>query len=171
MNTLFKILYVIFFVILAVVLIKFFLVLLLISLVLLWLRTFQMKKEPHQQQFLQGSLPNPKPDGPYQGTMGFDVSWIGKKFDAQNSVGINVFKNKKNGQITDGYPFKTYVARGLFDPIFVLRIDYNVPGNPFWVKYIVDEIVQVAPNEYLGKMHLKLIPGLPFSVLYFELKK
>src|SRR3989344_3788857 len=53
----------------------------------------------------------------------------------------------------------------------VLKIDYNVKGNPFWLRLIVDEIVQIAPNEYLGKMNLKIIPGFPFGILYFELKK
>ena len=171
MNILFKILYLIFFIILILVLFKFFLVLVLIGTIFLWLRTFQMKKEPNQHEFEKGKMPNPKLDGKYQGSMGFNTSWVGKKFDAQNSTGINVFRNKK-GVERDAYPFKTYAGRGLFDDnVFVLKIDYNVKGNPFWIKWIVDEIVEVNRGEYLGKMHLKLIPGFPFSVLYFELKK
>lgn len=171
MSTFFKILYAIFFVILAIVLVKFLLAFLIIALLALWLRTWHIKYEPNQQEFLRGNLPNPKPDGFYQGSVGFDVSWMGKKFDAQNDAGINVFKDKKGNQ-TEKYPFKTWVGKGLFDPYsFVLKIDYDVKGNPFWVRWILDEIVQVGPNEYLGKVQLRIIPSFPFSVLYFELKK
>jgi len=171
MNIILKILYIFFFIILAVALFKFFLALLLIGLILLWLRTLQMKMEPNQKDFLQGGLPNPKPDGLYHGSIGFDVSWVGKKFDSESSTGINIFKDKKGIQF-EKYPFITSVGRGLFDEnVFVLKIDYNVKGNPFWIRWILDEIVQVAPGEYLGKMQLRIIPGLPFSVLYFEIKK
>ncbi|MFI5205611.1 MAG: hypothetical protein ACHQVK_01605, partial [Candidatus Paceibacterales bacterium] len=70
MNKFIYILYVIFFIILALVLLKFALGVLLITLILLWLRTLQMKWEPNQQEFLQGKLPNPKPDGFYKGHVG-----------------------------------------------------------------------------------------------------
>ena len=178
-NLFLKIAYIFFFIVLAIALFKFLMVLLLVGLVLLWLRTFQMKSEPNQVEFAGGSLPNPSPDGFYHGKVGFETSWIGKKFDATNSTGINVLRGDKDpasatgyGVAREKYPFTTYKGNGLFDPnTFVLKIDYNVPGNPLWVKFVVDEIVQVAPDQYLGKMQLKLIPGFPFSVLYFELKK
>ena len=149
------------------------------ALALLWFRTWQMKKEPNQKDFLAGKLPNPKPDGLYNGNMGFNASWVGKKFNAENSAGINLFKDKKGrysfapgSSMIEKYPFKTYVGKGLFDEdIFVLKLDYNMKGNPFWVRWIVDEMVETSPNEYLGKMHVKIIPGLPFSILFFELKK
>lgn len=180
MNTIIKILYFIFFIILILALLKFFLTLLLVAIILLWLRTMQMKKEPNQQEFLRGSVPNPKPDGFYRGQVGFDSRWVGKKFDAQNSKGVNILKDKSarhnaapgSSNEYEKYPFTTSVGTGLFDEkLFVLKIDYNIKGNPFWLRWILDEIVQVAPNEYLGKMHLRLLPGFPFSVLYFELKR
>ncbi len=171
MNIFSKILYTIFFIILAVAWGKFFLVVGLGVLVVLWLRTWHMKQEPNQQDFLRGNLPNPKPDGFYHGATGFKNSWLGKRFNAEYATGINVFKSAK-GQEYEKYPFNTFVGEGLFDEkLFVLKIDYNVKGNPFWIKCILDEMVEAAPNEYLGKMHLRIIPGFPFSVLYFELKK
>ena len=156
-------------------------VFLLVLVLLCFLRTWQMKLEPNQKEFLHGVLPNPKPDGFYQGSVGFKTAWLGKKFDAQNAVGINVVADRKAGQV-DKYPFKTYTGNGLFDQkLFVQKIDYNVKGNPFWIKWILDEIVEVAPSfaeasagkpgQYLGKMNLRIIPGFPFSVLYFELKR
>jgi hypothetical protein len=163
--------YAIFFIILIFLFIKLALVTLLLLLVVLWFRTWQMKQEPNQKEFLQGRVPNPKPDGFYQGSVGLVTSWVGKKFNTANATGINVFKDTKGKQY-EKYPFKTYVGPGLFDEkLFVVKIDYNVKGNPFWVRWILDEIVQVAPNEYLGKAHVRIIPGFPFSVLYFELKK
>jgi len=179
MSTFDKILYFALIVLLAIAFVKFFLSALLILLVLLWLRTWQMKKEPNQPAFLSGRVPNPKPDGFYQGNAGFKTSWSGKKFDAQNATGINVFLQQKNPLFAkslsltkEKYKFKTYVAKGLFDEhLLVLKLDYNTKGNPFWIRPILDEIVELTPGHYLGKMHIRLIPGFPFSVLYFELKK
>jgi len=171
MNTFEKIIYLIFFVVVAIVLLKFFLALLLITVLLLWFRTWHMKQEPNQQDFLKGRLPNPKPDGFYHGGAGFNSPWQGKKFDAQKSEGINIFRDKKGNQV-EKYPFKTYTGKGLFDEsMIVLKLDYNVKGNPFWMRWILDEIVEIAPGHYLGKLNLRIIPGFPFSVLFFELNQ
>lgn len=170
-NIFSKIFYLLFFIILIFLFVRVFLILVLIVLILLWLRSWQMKKEPNHKEFLLGKLPNPKPDGFYQGATGFNTSWLGKKFDAQNAIGTNIIKDKKGNQL-EKYSFKTYVGKGLFDQnVFVLKIDYNIRGNPFWIRSILDEIVEVAPNEYLGKIHIRVIPSFPFSMLYFTLKK
>ena len=110
MNKLEKVLYIIFFIALTIFFIKFFLLVLLIVLLLGFLRTWQMQQEPNNKAFLNGALPNPTPDGFYQGDVGFNTSWLGKKFDAENSTGINVFKNKRGVQI-EKYPFKTYAGK------------------------------------------------------------
>ena len=143
--------------------------------------TFQIQKDPQNNLFLRGTLPNPAPDGLHQGIfLGHNTSWRGKKFNVANSTGINLFYDKKARHNTapgssaqvERYPFKTYAGKGLRDKkLDVLKIDYNVEGNPFWLRLIVDEIVEVTPGRYLGKMHIKIIPGFPFTVLYFELKK
>ncbi len=171
MNKFDKILYTIFIVFFVIEFLKFSLILALIALILLWLRTLMMTKEPNNQDFLQGSLPKEKPSGFYLGNNGFKTLWIGKKFDADSNTGTNIFKDKKDKQI-EKYAFTTSVGTGLFDErLFVIKIDYNVKGNPFWVRWILDEIVQIAPDHYLGKMHLRIIPAFPFSILFFELKK
>ncbi len=171
MNAFDTVTYTFFFIVLIFLFFKFFLVLLLIAVLLGFFRTWSMKQEPNYKEFLQGKLPNPKPDGFYHGDTGFNTSWIGKKFDAPGAKGVNIFKNKK-GQEVEKYSFVTSVGKGLFsDAMFVLKIDYNVKGNPFWIRCILDEIVQVHPNEYLGNMQLRIIPGFPFSILYFQLKK
>ncbi len=103
--------------------------------------------------------------------MGLKVSWIGKKFHGANATGINLFHDEKGGQV-EKYPFITSTGKGLLDKnLDVLKIQYNVKGNSLWLRFIVDEMVEITPNQYLGKMQITVIPGLPFSVLYFDLKK
>ncbi len=130
-------------------------------------RTWKIQNSPYRKLFLSGRIPNPKPDGFYKGSIeGLKTSWQGKKFDVSFSTGVNLFNNKEI------YPFKTYVGKGLQDnKQNVLRIDYNISKNPFWLRFILDEIVEIEPNQYLGKVHLKIIPRLPFSLGYFRLKK
>ncbi|MEK7505934.1 MAG: hypothetical protein AAB597_03530, partial [Patescibacteria group bacterium] len=105
-------------------------------------RTYQMEGSDNQVAFLKGSMPNPLPDGFHMGSVsGPKVSWLGKKFEASKQTGINIFKNKDGGQ-KEKYPFKTYIGKGVRDKeIEVLKIDYNVPENPFWLRYSLDEVV------------------------------
>lgn len=129
-------------------------------------RTWLIQHSSNQKIFLTGKIPNPKPDGLYKGKVNFKTTWMGKKFDANSSTGINIIDNKEN------YPFKTYTGKGIQDKsLDVFRIDYNIPQNPFWLRFILDEIVQVDKDRYLGKVHINLIPGLPFTLGYFKLEK
>ncbi len=129
-------------------------------------RTWQVQHDKREAIFLKGTFPDPLPNGFYNGTIDRKVSWHGKKFNSLKAEGINVFDNGEK------YSFITYEGKGLADKnLEVLKIDYNISGNPFWLKFILDEIVQITPNQYLGKLHIRLIPGLPFSLGYFWLKK
>ncbi len=131
-------------------------------------KTYKVEHSANQDLFRNGKLPNPLPDGFYKGNSfnGLGADWQGKVFDANKQTGINRFKNGQR------YVFKTYEAQGLRDrATTVLRIDYNQPGNPWWLHFIVDEIVETSPGHYLGKVHLRIIPGLPFTLSYFELSK
>ena len=121
------------------------LILLLFFLVLVW-RTSKIQSDEREAEFLSGKLPPDPPDGFYKGTATkYKTSWLGKKFNSTDSTGINVFDNGK-GEKFDKYSFVTYSAKGLLDKnLDVLKIDYNVRGNPFWLRFIVDEIVEVKP--------------------------
>ena len=68
----------------------------------------------NQKLFLTGTIPTQKPDGLYYGTISRKTSWVGKKFNAQESSGINMFYDQK-GEKIEKYPFKTYVGKGLVD--------------------------------------------------------
>src|SRR3989344_1620728 len=129
---------------------RFFLEIGIVLIIFGFLRTWQVQRNKSQALFIKGTVPDAKPDGFFNGTvLGIKASWIGKKLDAQKSGGINVFKNSK-GERVDKYPFATTIESGLLDKsLKVIKIKYDILGNPFWLRRITDEIVQIAPNEYL----------------------
>jgi len=139
---------------------------LVVALLYLQWRTSRVSHDARQTEFAGGTVPSPLPDGSYQGQVrGYTGSWIGKSFDLATGTGVNNFKD--GHQL---YPFKFYAGHGLSDKIPVLKIDYNVPQNSWWVRHLVDEVVQTSPNHFLGKIHVH-IAGLTFSVGYFTLEK
>src|SRR6266542_6864398 len=73
--------------------------------------------------------------------------------------------------LKEAFPFRTYLAR---EPHVaehdVLRVDYTSPENPFWLRVCADDLVQVGPGHYLGKSYIRLLPGRPFAMLFFELR-
>ena len=145
------------------------LIFLIVTLLLIFalLRTWKTQTGSNQKLFLSGHIPNPLLDGIYKGSViGLKTNWQGKKFDAKNSAGINIIDNKEK------YPFKTYIGKGLQDTnLRVYKIDYNISQNPLWLRFILDEIVEVEKGKYLGKVHINLIPKVPISLGYFRLEK
>ena len=140
-------------------------ILIIFPILLALIKTWQTQHNPNQKIFLSGKIPNPLPNGLYKGSVSFKTSWQGKKFDSSNSTGINIISNKEK------YPFKTYIGKGIQDKnLDVYKIDYNIKTNPFWLRFILDEIVEVSPGKYLGKVHLNFF-GFPFSLGYFKLEK
>jgi hypothetical protein len=133
-------------------------------------RTQKVESDPRQKAFREGKAPAAPLDGLYRGSLqGREVSWKGKKFAPAESRGINVFLTKE-GRLEERYPFRTYVGRGVKDKkIEVLKIDYGLKGNPWWLRRVLDEVVEVAPGRLLGKVHLKWIFGMTFTMGYFEL--
>jgi hypothetical protein len=92
--------------------------------------------------------------------------WEGKTFKSQSSdfgEGINRvnFFGKRRW-----FPFKTRFEASFLDgqPSFLL--DYSGPGNPPFIRSIVDEVREVAPGLYLGPAAL-LVRGKPRPVLFF----
>ena len=142
-----------------------FLLLIILPILLGLIRTWMVQNSSNQKLFLKGKIPDPKPNGLYKGFVNFKTGWQGKKFDPTFATGINIIDGKEK------YPFKTYISKGLTDKIDVYKIDYNIAQNPLRLRFILDEIVEVGKEKYLGKVHLNLIPGLPFSLGYFRLEK
>ena len=116
------------------------------------------------------------------------MPWRGKTFNAARQAGDNIFTKDSylltrifnpfyRGFLPDGpktyqaFAFRTYIAPGLFDPDrSVLKIDYNSTENPaLTVRRVLDELVQLGEDLYLGKAHLKWWTGHWQTVAYFTL--
>jgi len=155
--------------------------------------SFFVNRSAFHNQFINGSLPQAAPDGFYQGTahIFFDkqTPWLGKSFVAGDKFGFNIFMPKgavllkilmplykkfstnANGD-TDAFYFQTRTDTGLKDKaVKVSKLDYDAPENPFPIRIILDEIVEIAPDRFLGKIHLKAFPGFYSTIGYFGLTK
>lgn len=100
------------------------------------------------------------------------LPWRGKARNATAGTGTNVIPARysrllrllvpghRADRTTTGdiacFPFRTYLAPGALDPdLEVLKINYELPENPAAVRMILDELVQVVPDVYLGKVLLR----------------
>jgi hypothetical protein len=135
------------------------------------------ERSDNQAIFTAGKAVLPAP-GFYQGTVtGFKGSWRGKFIEEGGQRGANMFE--ETDTITGlaenqsrRYPFAIYQSKGLRDAeLDVLTLDYNQAGNPWWLRYVIDEIVQTSPTTYLGKLHIKITPKIVFTLGYFTLEQ
>ncbi len=155
--------------------------------------TFLVGKSRRQGEFLLGTLPSEAPAAFYRGSAYLlgsgPVPWLGKSFEAENSKGFNIFTPKaaailklmtpfyRNFRVnaegnTDAYYFDTRTGPGFRDKrIQTFKLDYHSPENPFLIRIILDEIVETAPQEFLGKVHLKVFPGYYATIGFFGLHK
>lgn len=146
-----------------------------------------------QKKFLDGKLPESPPEGFYRGSAYLlgnrRVPWLGKSFESENDLGFNIFTPKGASLLkmmtpfyqkfrensdgnTEAYYFKTSTGEGFKDKnIETFKLDYDAPENPFLIRIILDEIVEVGPEEFLGKVHLRVFPGFYSTIGYFGLKK
>ena len=152
-----------------------------------------VNQSKYQKQFVTGNIPQNAPDGFYKGTAHilFDknVPWLGKSFIAKDNLGFNIFTptgagilkilapfykrfSKNTEGNTDAFYFQTRAEAGLKDKeTSVIKLDYDAPENPFPIRIILDEIVEIAPEQFLGKIHLKVFPGFYSTIGYFGLNK
>lgn len=99
------------------------------------------------------------------------MPWLGKTFSPGTGTGSNrftpttatrvwlraLFPTHAPEVVTTGrleaFPFRTCVNRGELDSgVSVLKIDYDFEANPKLIRHILDELVQIAPGRYLGKV-------------------
>ena len=102
------------------------------------------------------------------------MPWRGKTFRPSQQRGDNIFTKDSyvlarlfnpfyRGFVGDGpktyrgFAFRTYLAPGLVDADrTVLKIDYDLEENPsLTVRRVLDELVQLDDNSYLGKAHVR----------------
>lgn len=153
--------------------------------------TLMVERSPYHKMFVGGRAPDSL-DGFHPGMAHvlFDkkVPWLGKHFDRQQQFGYNVFTplgakilkfaspfyrkfslNEEGN--TRAYYFKTWVGKGKKDTqLDVFKLDYDSPENPLFIRIILDEVVEIAPQQYLGKIHVKFLPGFFVTIGYFGLK-
>ncbi len=103
----------------------------------------------------------------------FWMPWLGKRFDAETQTGDNMmlpsarlpskllwpsyrFQCMGDGRYA-AFRFRTYSGAGALDSRrWVLKIDYDWDENPsLLIRDILDELVQVVPDVYLGKALLR----------------
>ena len=149
---------------------KVLLAILIIVLALAFVRSWQVENSENQKIFAASAAPQEALDGFYSGSVNapVKVTWLGKKFDSTASTGVNIFEDGSAGE-REGYPFAT--SLGINGSSTVLNIDYDQPANPFWIRPILDQLIETEPGKYLGKVTVRLIPSYPFSIGFFRLKK
>ncbi len=118
------------------------------------------------------------------------LPWMGKRFNHATSSGDNVFTPSarivgrlfwprfsdyspyKPGLYT-AFDFTTYEGPGLEDhEITTLKLDYGSRANPaLLVRSIIDEVVQISGDYYLGKAFLKGRSGALRLAAFFALRR
>lgn len=116
------------------------------------------------------------------------MPWEGKRFDADSGTGDNrmtdqsvvvskvlwpLYSMKKSEGGKLAFDFKTYVEAGKEDPDReVMVIDYaDVESNPrLLIRSIRDELVELVPGAYLGKVLLRLPTRSYLKIGYFALR-
>lgn len=141
------------------------------GLLLGYARTYVVERQIEQAEFTNGIADLSKLDGDYKGVAhGYSGTWQGKTIFQNTKNGINRFLYEE--KLQQKYPFALSAQKALRDSgKDVIVLDYNQPGNPWWLKYVVDEMVEVGPQHYLGKVHVRITSGLVFTLGYFSLTK
>lgn len=117
------------------------------------------------------------------------MPWLGKRFDAEADKGDNLltasartpakalWRSYTPEETGDGrlaaFRFRTYIDPGRLDPDRqTLKIDYDSEENPgFLIRDILDELVEVVPGAYLGKVLLRRNREAPWRLVgYFALE-
>jgi hypothetical protein len=117
------------------------------------------------------------------------MPWQGKRFEATAARGDNIFTDDSRllahlfwplyRRFSAGAPgtyhafaFHTAVAPGLIHPALeVLKIDYDLPENPrLTIRRVLDELVQLSPDLFLGQALVHWWWGRWQRVAYFTLR-
>jgi hypothetical protein len=115
------------------------------------------------------------------------MPWQGKRFVPASEAGVNRFDRsvlgpmrivwpgyrpeRVRGGVVEAFPFRTRIGPGTVDPdVTVLAIDYDTESDPsFLIRRILDELVEVAPGSYLGKVLFR-VRGSYHPIGYFALR-
>jgi hypothetical protein len=138
---------------------------------------------------LVATITNPLVDVPLSLLTRGWMPWMGKSFDMTTATGINRMtrgsrlaakviwplygmRDAPDGKLA--FDFLTRVERGKVEPaVDVLVIDYEpVSSNPrLIIRQIRDELVEIVPDTYLGRILFKLPVGGYRNIGYFALNQ
>lgn len=131
--------------------------------------------DPPPSEFQPGRLLGTSTWGPWDAVVmriaQLWMPWLGKTFSPSTGTGLNRFtptlatrlwlrtlfpRHTPERHLADrleAFPFRTCVSPGELDSdVSVLKIDYDFEANPALIRHILDELVQIAPGRYLGKV-------------------
>lgn len=95
--------------------------------------------------------------------------WEGKSFKSHsNDSGEGINRVKFFGKWR-WFPFKTRFGDSFLDGKRTFILDYSGPGNPPFIRSIVDEVREAAPGLYFGPAALET-GGKPKKVLFFAVQ-
>lgn len=95
--------------------------------------------------------------------------WDGKSMESTGTQSGDGINRINLGAKMNWFPFKTSVQKSIIDGRDTIVLDYEQPGNPFFVRRIHDEIREVSPGLFLGPAMLKTGEGKAATVLWFAL--
>jgi hypothetical protein len=94
--------------------------------------------------------------------------WAGKSFTAHaDDAGEGINRLRLLGK-RDLFKFETRIAPSAIDGQPCIVLDYEQPGNPWFIRAIHDELRQVGPDLYLGPAMWKTRAG-PRLLLWFAI--
>jgi hypothetical protein len=135
------------------------------------------------------TLTNPLVDVPVRMLTSVFMPWMGKSFDSAQAEGVNRMTSSSKlpakllwprygmRETEDGnaaFDFQTRVEAGAIEPsVDVLVIDYaDVSDNPaLIIRQIRDELVQLVPDTYLGRILFRLPGDRLSNIGYFALRQ
>lgn len=152
-------------------------------------RSFQNGTPQKPDGFYRGTLLQLLPKTPAEqlGTLlsHLFLPWKGKQFFLKQQRGINILPSfvspflsllfprameTKDSHGVSAFPFQTREVKGIQDAIPVIRLDYNQSSNPRRVKQVIDEIVSIDTDTFLGKAFL-VEKDTPRLVAFFRLTR
>jgi hypothetical protein len=95
--------------------------------------------------------------------------WDGKSFSSTGEkTGEGINRINLVGKF-NWFPFKTYVQPSVIDGKDCIYLDYEQPGNPFFIAKIRDELREVSPGLFLGPAMWKTGNGGAALILWFAI--
>jgi hypothetical protein len=96
--------------------------------------------------------------------------WRGKSFTAlTDTTGEGINRVFSDARPSRWFRFATHLAPSRAGDFDAFQLDYDNPGNPFFIRAIKDEIREVSPGLYLGQAYV-MLRGRPRLALYFGLQ-